>query len=53
MSVPVPWTRETAGQLKKLGFNTIPLNVAWGRRPGDKPLTWQMWFNSVRNRTGR
>ena len=38
MSVPVPWTRETIGQLKKLGFNTIQLNVAWGRRPGDEPL---------------
>ena len=38
MSVPVPWTRETVGQLKKLGFNTIQLNVAWGRRPGDEPL---------------
>ena len=38
MSVPVPWTRETVGQLKKLGFNTIQLTVAWGRRPGDEPL---------------
>jgi hypothetical protein len=38
MSVPVPWTRETVGQLKRLGFNTIQLNVAWGRRPGDEPL---------------
>ena len=38
MSVPVPWTRETVGQLKKLGFNTIQLNVAWGTRPGDEPL---------------
>ena len=38
MSVPVPWTRETVGQLKKLGFNTIQLDVAWGRRPGDEPL---------------
>src|ERR1035437_7442498 len=38
MSVPVPWTREAIGQLKKLGFNTIQLDVAWGRRPGDEPL---------------
>jgi len=38
MSVPVPWTQDTVGQLKKLGFNTIQLNVAWGRRPGDEPL---------------
>ncbi len=38
MSVPVPWTRETVGRLKKLGFNTIQLNVAWGTRPGDEPL---------------
>ena len=38
MSAPVPWTRETVGQLKKLGFNTVQLNVAWGTRPGDEPL---------------
>ena len=38
MSVPVPWTRETVGKLKQLGFNVIQLNVAWGRRPGDEPL---------------
>lgn len=38
MSVPVPWTKETIGKLKKLGFNTIQLNVAWGTRPGDEPL---------------
>jgi hypothetical protein len=38
MNVPVPWTRETIGQLKNLGFNTIQLNVAWGSRPGDEPL---------------
>lgn len=36
--VPVPWTRETVGQLKALGFNAIQLNVAWGARPGDEPL---------------
>jgi len=38
MSVPVPWTRETISQLKKLGFNTIQINVAWGTRPADEPL---------------
>jgi len=38
MSVPVPWTRETIGQLKKLGFNIIQVNVAWGTRPADEPL---------------
>ncbi|MCX6895011.1 MAG: hypothetical protein NTZ16_05820 [Verrucomicrobia bacterium] len=36
--VSVPWTRETVGQLKALGFNTVQLNVAWGARPGDEPL---------------
>lgn len=34
----VPWTRENLQRLKDLGFNTIQLNVAWGRRPGDEPL---------------
>ena len=24
--------------LKKLGFNTIQLNIAWGARPADEPL---------------
>lgn len=38
MTVPVPWTPETLGQLKKLGFNTIQINVAWGPRPNDEPL---------------
>ena len=38
MAISVPWTPETVGQLKKLGFNTVQLNVAWGRRPGDEPL---------------
>jgi len=39
MTVPVPWTAKTVGQLKKLGFNTIQINVAWGTRPDDEPLT--------------
>lgn len=38
MTVPVPWTRDTVGRLKYLGFNTVQLNVAWGARPGDEPL---------------
>lgn len=38
LPVAVPWTAETIGQLKSLGFNTIQLNVAWGARPGDEPL---------------
>jgi hypothetical protein len=38
MPIPVPWTRETVGQLKKLGFNTIQVNVAWGTRPADEVL---------------
>ena len=36
MTVPVPWTTETIGQLKELGFNTIQINVAWGPRPADE-----------------
>ena len=38
MPIPVPWTRETVGQLKKLGFNTIQVNLAWGTRPADEIL---------------
>jgi hypothetical protein len=38
MTVPVPWTAETVAQLKKLGFNTIQINVAWGPRPADEVL---------------
>jgi len=38
MTVPVPWMAETIGRLKKLGFNTIQINVAWGTRPNDEPL---------------
>ncbi len=35
---PVPWTRENLQRLRDLGFNSIQLNVAWGRRPADEPL---------------
>ncbi len=38
MTVPVPWTAETVGRLKKLGFNTVQINVAWGTRPDDEVL---------------
>src|SRR6476620_7041156 len=38
MTVPVPWTSDTVGQLKKLGFNTVQINVAWGPRPADEAL---------------
>src|SRR6476619_5504368 len=38
MTVPVPWTKDTVGQLKKLGFNTVQINVAWGPRPADEVL---------------
>src|SRR6476620_1708435 len=38
MTVPVPWTTDTVGQLKKLGFNTVQINVAWGPRPADEVL---------------
>jgi hypothetical protein len=38
MTVPVAWTTDTVGQLKKLGFNTVQINVAWGPRPADEVL---------------
>src|SRR6478735_3192972 len=38
MTVPVAWTKDTVGQLKKLGFNTVQINVAWGPRPADEVL---------------
>jgi hypothetical protein len=38
MTVPVPWTTDTVGQLKDLGFNTVQINVAWGPRPADEVL---------------
>jgi hypothetical protein len=38
MPIAVPWTRETVGQLKKLGFNAVQVNLAWGTRPADEIL---------------
>ncbi len=35
----VPWTQANVRRLKALGFNTVQLNIAWGCRPGDEPLT--------------
>ncbi len=29
---------QTLSNLKKLGFNTLQLNIAWGARPADEPL---------------
>lgn len=34
----VPWTRQSLLELKRLGFNAVQLNIAWGYRPGDEPL---------------
>jgi hypothetical protein len=38
LTVPVPWTAKTVADLKKLGFNTIQINLAWGTRPDDEAL---------------
>jgi hypothetical protein len=38
LAVQVPWTRDTVDRMKRLGFNTVQLNVAWGSRPDDEPL---------------
>ena len=35
----VAWNRENLERLKALGFNTMQLNIAWGYRPADEPLT--------------
>ena len=35
---PPPWSRQTLGRLKALGFNAVQLNLAWGERPDDEPL---------------
>ena len=32
------YSDEQMQELKRLGFNTIQLNIAWGSRPGDEPL---------------
>jgi len=34
----VRWTERNVLKLKKLGFNTLQLSIAWGSRPGDEPL---------------
>jgi len=34
----VPWNQTNLQKLKDLGFNTMQLNIAWGRRPADEPL---------------
>lgn len=33
-----PWTIKSLRELKRLGFNQIQLNVAWGTRTGDEAL---------------
>ncbi len=35
----VAWTPDVLTQLKGLGFNAMQLNIAWGSRPADEPLT--------------
>ncbi len=35
----VAWNVENLERLKTLGFNTMQLNIAWGYRPADEPLT--------------
>jgi hypothetical protein len=35
----VAWNPENLQRLKDLGFNTMQLNIAWGYRPADEPLT--------------
>ena len=35
----VAWNRKNLERLKALGFNTMQLNIAWGYRPADEPLT--------------
>ncbi|MCX6880444.1 MAG: hypothetical protein NTW21_42560, partial [Verrucomicrobia bacterium] len=35
----VAWTQESVGELKKLGFNTIQINLARGTRPGDEAMS--------------
>jgi hypothetical protein len=32
------WNDMNMERMKKLGFNTLQLNIAWGYRPGDNPL---------------
>lgn len=35
----VEWNEQNLNKIKKLGFNAIQLNIAWGSRPADEPLT--------------
>lgn len=35
----VPWNENNLQRLKNLGFNSMQLNIAWGYRPADEPLT--------------
>ena len=34
----VEWNDLNMKRMKKLGFNTLQLNIGWGYRPGDNPL---------------
>lgn len=34
----VEWSDKNLSDLKRLGFNTLQLNIAWGARPADEPL---------------
>ena len=34
----VAWNKKNLSILKKLGFNALQLNIAWGCRPADEPL---------------
>ncbi len=34
----VEWNEQNLNRLKKLGFNAMQLNLAWGCRPADEPL---------------
>ncbi|MGN6435021.1 MAG: hypothetical protein ACTHMM_00750 [Agriterribacter sp.] len=34
----IRYDSSTLSNLKKLGFNTLQLNIAWGARPADEPL---------------
>ena len=35
----VAWNAQNLQRLRDLGFNTMQLNIAWGARPADEPLT--------------
>lgn len=34
----IEWSDGNLAEMKRLGFNTLQLNIAWGFRPGDEPL---------------